>query len=251
MPNSCSDSLPCYKASDFDLPTYQNLPVVTDDVVFSNPTFIMNEIEQINCNVNSRLNLIDDISLPSPLLSDTLAMSNNNNLIFSPKEDFVSIDNVEPMSRDRCNTWPMRRPTEPPQNYSLPQEKIDEEISSSNSSLEKVDGDLDDYIPQQRSRRQSLYGQESPEGDLDDPTGKKSNSRRNAWGNMSYADLITQAILSSPEKRLTLSQVYEWMVQNVPYFRDKGDSNSSAGWKVGERIIGEMGLQVLNGLERR
>uniref|UniRef100_A0A1I8AS39 Fork-head domain-containing protein n=1 Tax=Steinernema glaseri TaxID=37863 RepID=A0A1I8AS39_9BILA len=48
---------------------------------------------------------------------------------------------------------------------------------------------------------------------------------------MSYADLITQAIMSSPEKKLTLSQVYEWMVQNVPYFRDKGDSNSSAGWK--------------------
>ncbi|VDM98472.1 unnamed protein product [Thelazia callipaeda] len=64
---------------------------------------------------------------------------------------------------------------------------------------------------------------------------KKSTTRRNAWGNMSYADLITQAIVSSPEKRLTLSQVYEWMVQNVPYFRDKGDSNSSAGWKIGIR----------------
>lgn len=62
---------------------------------------------------------------------------------------------------------------------------------------------------------------------------KKSTSRRNAWGNLSYADLITQAILSSPEKRLTLSQVYDWMVQNIPYFKDKGDSNSSAGWKVG------------------
>lgn len=61
---------------------------------------------------------------------------------------------------------------------------------------------------------------------------KKSTSRRNAWGNLSYADLITQAILSSPEKRLTLSQVYDWMVQNIPYFKDKGDSNSSAGWKV-------------------
>ncbi|XGW25098.1 hypothetical protein V3C99_006481, partial [Haemonchus contortus] len=60
---------------------------------------------------------------------------------------------------------------------------------------------------------------------------KKSTTRRNAWGNLSYADLITQAIMQSPEKRLTLSQVYEWMVQNVPYFRDKGDSNSSAGWK--------------------
>ncbi|KAK6726073.1 hypothetical protein RB195_004408 [Necator americanus] len=69
---------------------------------------------------------------------------------------------------------------------------------------------------------------------------KKSTTRRNAWGNLSYADLITQAILQSPEKRLTLSQVYEWMVQNVPYFRDKGDSNSSAGWK---RHIGYVSLE--------
>ncbi|XP_046618214.1 forkhead box protein O [Neodiprion virginianus] len=60
---------------------------------------------------------------------------------------------------------------------------------------------------------------------------KKNSSRRNAWGNLSYADLITQAITSAAEKRLTLSQIYEWMVQNVPYFKDKGDSNSSAGWK--------------------
>ena len=63
---------------------------------------------------------------------------------------------------------------------------------------------------------------------------KKTSSRRNAWGNLSYADLITQAISASPEKRLTLSQVYDWMVQNIPYFKDKGDSNSSAGWKVGK-----------------
>uniref|UniRef100_A0AC34GHW1 Fork-head domain-containing protein n=1 Tax=Panagrolaimus sp. ES5 TaxID=591445 RepID=A0AC34GHW1_9BILA len=70
-------------------------------------------------------------------------------------------------------------------------------------------------------------GNESPNS-----SAKKATTRRNAWGNMSYADLITQAILNSPEKRLTLSQVYEWMVQNVPYFRDKGDSNSSAGWKI-------------------
>lgn len=61
---------------------------------------------------------------------------------------------------------------------------------------------------------------------------KSSSSRRNAWGNMSYADLITKAIDSSPEKRLTLSQIYDWMVKSVPYFKDKGDSNSSAGWKV-------------------
>lgn len=50
----------------------------------------------------------------------------------------------------------------------------------------------------------------------------------------SYAELITQAINSSSDKRLTLSQIYEWMVHNVPYFKDKGDSNSSAGWKVSQ-----------------
>lgn len=55
---------------------------------------------------------------------------------------------------------------------------------------------------------------------------------RNAWGNLSYADLITQAILSAPEKRLTLSEIYEWIVQNVPYFADKAASPSTAGWKV-------------------
>nr|KAF6492084.1 forkhead box O4 [Molossus molossus] len=40
-----------------------------------------------------------------------------------------------------------------------------------------------------------------------------------------------KAIESAPEKRLTLAQIYEWMVRTVPYFKDKGDSNSSAGWK--------------------
>ncbi|XP_006762699.1 PREDICTED: forkhead box protein O6 [Myotis davidii] len=63
------------------------------------------------------------------------------------------------------------------------------------------------------------------------PLRKAKSSRRNAWGNLSYADLITKAIESAPDKRLTLSQIYDWMVRYVPYFKDKGDSNSSAGWK--------------------
>ncbi|XP_013884224.1 forkhead box protein O6 [Austrofundulus limnaeus] len=63
---------------------------------------------------------------------------------------------------------------------------------------------------------------------------KAKSSRRNAWGNLSYADLITRAIESAPDQRLTLSQIYDWMVRFVPYFKDKGDSNSSAGWKVGD-----------------
>uniref|UniRef100_A0A672FHK6 Forkhead box O6 a n=1 Tax=Salarias fasciatus TaxID=181472 RepID=A0A672FHK6_SALFA len=63
--------------------------------------------------------------------------------------------------------------------------------------------------------------------DVTGPLRKAKSSRRNAWGNQSYADLITRAIESTPEKRLTLSQIYDWMVRYVPYFKDKGDSNSS------------------------
>lgn len=66
--------------------------------------------------------------------------------------------------------------------------------------------------------------------------GEPQKKMRNAWGNMSYADLITQAILSSPDKRLTLAEIYEWIVQNVPYFADKAASPSTAGWKVRKRL---------------
>ncbi|ELK31110.1 Forkhead box protein O6 [Myotis davidii] len=81
------------------------------------------------------------------------------------------------------------------------------------------------------------------------PLRKAKSSRRNAWGNLSYADLITKAIESAPDKRLTLSQIYDWMVRYVPYFKDKGDSNSSAGWKVGASGWGE-GLGSLAGASR-
>lgn len=57
-------------------------------------------------------------------------------------------------------------------------------------------------------------------------------SRRNAWGNLSYADLITQAIKSSPDQRLTLSQIYDWLITNITHFREKSDNVSSLGWKV-------------------
>lgn len=95
--------------------------------------------------------------------------------------------------------------------------------------------------PQPQQQQQPLPSPQLPPQQQVPPPGvapqrKSSSSRRNAWGNMSYADLITKAIDSSPEKRLTLSQIYDWMVKSVPYFKDKGDSNSSAGWKVSGRV---------------
>ncbi|XP_013393783.1 forkhead box protein O4 [Lingula anatina] len=124
--------------------------------------------------------------------------------------------NFEPISRVRSNTWPLRpqefttksEPTPPSE-----EDRIDEQPGEEEAEIETIE---EDKIPKDPL---GLSG------------GKKTGSRRNAWGNLSYADLITKAIQSSPEQRLTLSQIYDWMVQNVPYFKDKGDSNSSAGWK--------------------
>ena len=43
----------------------------------------------------------------------------------------------------------------------------------------------------------------------------------------SYANLITFAINSSVKKKMTLSEIYQWICDNFPYYRDAGN-----GWKV-------------------
>lgn len=178
----------------------------------------------------------------------------------------------EPLSRPRSCTWPLPRPEfiEPASsNTSSPAPSVKQEPVEYISNLSLLE-ESEDYpedekrlvlcndfqcqekcIHQQQHHPQQLqkhpgtllpHQQQVPP--LSSPVGsnsvaaaaaaqrKSSSSRRNAWGNMSYADLITKAIESSLEKRLTLSQIYDWMVKSVPYFKDKGDSNSSAGWKV-------------------
>jgi hypothetical protein len=42
----------------------------------------------------------------------------------------------------------------------------------------------------------------------------------------SYAMLITYAINSSASKKMTLSDIYSWICENFPYYRDAGN-----GWK--------------------
>lgn len=122
----------------------------------------------------------------------------------------------EPQTRARSNTWPLPRP---------------EGYVEGNAPATK-EGAEGGTPPHQAQLAQGLM-----------PV-KKNSSRRNAWGNLSYADLITQAITSAPDQRLTLSQIYEWMVQNVSYFKDKGDNNSSAGWKVSEFSRRSLGLRL-------
>nr|XP_004568861.1 forkhead box protein O3 [Maylandia zebra] len=172
----------------------------------------------------------------------------------------VAIDpDFEPQKRPRSCTWPLPRPdssaVKPESNDTdiIPEEEDDEEDSataaaisvngsgaaaedqSSNSPI--ADGALSSPGQESSGSPLSTHSPTATPGALNPSslsavqTPRKTSSRRNAWGNLSYADLITKAIESSPEKRLTLSQIYEWMVRSIPYFKDKGDSNSSAGWK--------------------
>lgn len=161
----------------------------------------------------------------------------------------VEIDpDFEPQKRPRSCTWPLPRPesgaSKPGTNDTdvIPEEEDDDE-----GSAEKPSGAANSREPSsssqplevQRGALKEETADGSPSSALFSAAAqgsasqqlRKSSARRNAWGNYSYADLITQAIESSLEKRLTLSQIYDWMVRSVPYFKDKGDSNSSAGWK--------------------
>ncbi|XP_040282017.1 forkhead box protein O1 [Bufo bufo] len=181
-----------------------------------------------------------------------------------PPPPVVEIDpDFEPLSRPRSCTWPLPRPEFNPANSanSSPAPSLQPEPSAGNVDFMSLLEESEDYDPcgdfqcqdvsqLQQQQHPHTPQQHPPPGALHAPPSvpalspassqsplgaqqprKSSSSRRNAWGNLSYADLISQAIESSPEKRLTLSQIYDWMVKSVPYFKDKGDSNSSAGWK--------------------
>ncbi|XP_033837685.1 forkhead box protein O6-like [Periophthalmus magnuspinnatus] len=133
----------------------------------------------------------------------------------------------EPQSRPRSCTWPLPCPEDFPTGH-----EVRGGLPLANIKVEPED------IPACRGGITPVELKHPATGathpclaDVSGPLRKAKSSRRNAWGNQSYADLITRAIESTPEKRLTLSQIYDWMVRYVPYFKDKGDSNSSAGWK--------------------
>ena len=54
------------------------------------------------------------------------------------------------------------------------------------------------------------------------------SSHRDGKPPYSYANLITFAINSSNKKKMTLSEIYQWICDNFPYYKDAGN-----GWKVG------------------
>ncbi|CAH1107900.1 unnamed protein product [Psylliodes chrysocephalus] len=75
----------------------------------------------------------------------------------------------------------------------------------------KLEPGLQPVTEEDRSKRHGLLG------------------RRNIYGQQSYSDLIIKAINSTPDKKMTLSQIYEWMMVNVPVLSNKPEGMAS--WK--------------------
>lgn len=65
-----------------------------------------------------------------------------------------------------------------------------------------------------------------PNATLDDEEAQQHKTRESKPP-YSYANLITFAINSSPKKKMTLSEIYQWICDKFPYYKEAGN-----GWKV-------------------
>ncbi|EDO36306.1 predicted protein [Nematostella vectensis] len=59
-----------------------------------------------------------------------------------------------------------------------------------------------------------------------DETEARQHQTKESKPPYSYANLITFAINSSPEKKMTLSEIYQWICDHFPYYKEAGN-----GWK--------------------
>ncbi|CAG8671235.1 10920_t:CDS:2, partial [Gigaspora margarita] len=56
------------------------------------------------------------------------------------------------------------------------------------------------------------------------PLIKNSHDIASGKSPYTYATLITYAITNSPNKQLTINEIYNWMMENYPYYKTAGPS---------------------------
>ena len=51
------------------------------------------------------------------------------------------------------------------------------------------------------------------------------------YGIICYAMKKIESIHSSPQRKMTLNEIYDWIVQNIDFFKGEGATNSSGKWR--------------------
>ncbi|GFS06603.1 forkhead box protein J3 [Elysia marginata] len=80
--------------------------------------------------------------------------------------------------------------------------------------------------PDALGRSPNQVGSRGPPDDLDNYEHSAQTPQRDGKPPYSYANLIMHAINSTSKKRMTLSEIYAWICDNFPYYREVGN-----GWK--------------------
>lgn len=105
----------------------------------------------------------------------------------------------------------------------LPKLSVGTALNSANSKMTNNNNDPSrDKSPFRKPPSSPL----DPNATLDDDEAQQHKTRESKPP-YSYANLITFAINSSPKKKMTLSEIYQWICEKFPYYKEAGN-----GWKV-------------------
>lgn len=96
----------------------------------------------------------------------------------------------------------------------------------------KSSSDRNKMEPPKLNRQGKALARKPPQSPIDltarlDPKDAQAYRSEGVKPPFSYASLITFAINSTPERRLTLNGIYNWISSTFPFYKDAG-----TGWKV-------------------